>query len=121
MLQAIADAGAPAIFVVIDGRTRWGCSQYIDSPAQGNYAQYIAKEVVRFVETHLRVSHRREDRIIAGHSSGGFGALRIAMQFPKVFGRCVAMSPDSDFEISHRPLAMKPEVVSVPLAHIREL
>jgi S-formylglutathione hydrolase FrmB len=119
MVQSIADKGAPVVFVVIDGRTRWGCSQYIDSPGQGRYATYIAREIVPFVEAHFAVSHDRLDRIIAGHSSGGFGALRVAIQFPSVFGRCIAMSPDSDFEISHRPLAMKPEVVNTPLAQIR--
>jgi pimeloyl-ACP methyl ester carboxylesterase len=94
--------------VVADGRTRWGGSQFINSPATGNYADYVSDEVVRTVEARYRTAPGR--RLIAGHSSGAYGALRLAMEKQKLFAGVVALSPDSDFEATHRGLVSQPNV-----------
>lgn len=95
-------------FVVADGRTRWGGSQFINSPATGNYADYVSDEVVPTVEARYRTAAGR--RFIAGHSSGAYGALRLAMEKQKLFAGVVALSPDSDFEATHRRLVSQPNV-----------
>ena len=56
--------------------------------------------------------------IVAGHSSGGYGALMLAMQRQKTFGAVVALSPDSDFETTHKPLAQAEEVRAVTPAQL---
>ena len=119
--QANADAGTPVLFVVVDGRNRWGGSQYLNSPAQGNYADYICDEVVAQVEARHPAPTNGVRRVIAGHSSGGFGALRLGMARPKLFDAIVALSPDSDFPISHLPPAKAPGIANVPLAEIEKL
>jgi S-formylglutathione hydrolase FrmB len=78
----------------------------LNSTAQGNYADYVADEIVPAVEAQ----HPATKRVIAGHSSGGYGALMLAMAWPKLFGGVVALSPDSDFEVTHRPVVEQPEV-----------
>ena len=90
--------------VVVDCRNRWGGSQYLNSTAQGNYADYVLEEVIPAVETHYGAPVSAAHRLIAGHSSGGFGALRLAMMRPDLFGGIVALSPDTDFEVTHRHL-----------------
>ncbi|MEI6872072.1 MAG: alpha/beta fold hydrolase [Verrucomicrobiota bacterium] len=105
MLQALADAGIPLQVIVVDCRNRWGGSQYINSTAQGNYADYFLDEIVPLVEKRFGAPSSPLGRILAGHSSGGFGALRLAMMRPDAFGAVVALSPDTDFEITHRDLA----------------
>lgn len=111
--QQLADAGMPLRMVVPDCRNRWGGSQYLNSPAQGNYADYILDEVIPLLEKHFGTPATPRDRIIAGHSSGGFGALRLAMMAPERFGSVVALSPDTDFEVTHRPLAEEHVVKSI--------
>jgi S-formylglutathione hydrolase FrmB len=119
--QRIADAAAPVILVIVDGHNRWGGSQYLNSPAQGNYADYVCDEIVATVEAQHSVPAKGVRRIIAGHSSGGFGALRLGMARQRLFDAVIALSPDSDFPTSHMPLVTPASVTNVPLAEINRL
>ncbi|MEI6714258.1 MAG: alpha/beta hydrolase [Verrucomicrobiota bacterium] len=119
VFQQLADQGIALRMVVVDCRNRWGGSQYLNSPAQGNYADYILEDVIPALEKRYGTPVTPRDRIIAGHSSGGFGALRVAMMAPEKFGAIVALSPDSDFEVTHRPLAQADVVSSVTPMQLR--
>ncbi len=103
-LRDLAVEGIHVRLVVVDCRNRWGGSQYLNSSAQGNYADYVLNEVIPSVEKHFGAPPSSQHRLIAGHSSGGFGALRLAMMRPDLFGGVVALSPDTDFEVTHREL-----------------
>ncbi len=116
--QKIADEIAPMIVVVVDGHTRWGGSQYLNSAAQGNYADYICDEIVGTVEARHPAPAKGVRRIIAGHSSGGFGALRLGMERQKLFDGVIALSPDCDFPVSHLPLVKIASVTNASLAEI---
>jgi S-formylglutathione hydrolase FrmB len=111
--EELVQAGMPVVIVVVDGKTRWGGSQYLNSTAQGRYADCICDEIVPLVERRYRIAPGATNRIIAGHSSGGYGALRLGMMRPRLFGGVVALSPDSYFEISHRFLVTKPAVTNL--------
>lgn len=119
--QKLADQVGPMLFVVVDGRTRWGGSQYLDSPAQGNYATYVCDNVVRAVESRYPAPLNGVRRIIAGHSSGGFGALRLGMAEHKLFDGVIALSPDSDFPVTHLPLVKLRGVTNAPWSEIKLL
>ena len=119
--EELAAAGNPVVIAIVDAKTRWGGSQYLNSPAQGNYADYICDEIVPLVERRYRIAPGVTNRVIAGHSSGGFGALRLGMMRPRLFGGVVALSPDSYFEISHRYLATKPSVTNFWLTDFKAL
>lgn len=97
-----------ARIVVVDGRTRWGGSQFLNSTATGRYADYVSEEVVPTVEARYTIAPGR--RLIAGHSSGAYGALLLTMRKQKQFAGVVALSPDSDFEATHRALVSQPAV-----------
>jgi len=117
--QKLADEVTPLVLVVVDGRNRWGGSQYLNSPAQGNYADYVCDEIVSRVESRYGITTNRPQRVIAGHSSGGFGALRLGMLRPDLFDGVIALSPDSDFPFTHLPLVKMPGVTNASLAQIQ--
>jgi enterochelin esterase family protein len=119
--QKISDEITPMILVVADGKTRWGGSQYLNSAAQGNYEDYVCDEIVSAVESRHPAPTHGVRRIIAGHSSGGFGALRLGSARQKLFDAVIAMSPDSDFATSHLPLVKIAAVSNAPLAEIKKI
>lgn len=93
----------PVILVVVDAFTRLGGSQYIDSIHNGGYATYVACEITAHVDRHYRTLPREGGRGIFGKSSGGFGALYLAMTYPGVFGGIAAHSPDAHFPFAYVP------------------
>lgn len=102
VMDQLAGEGIPCRLVIVDCRNRWGGSQYLNSPAQGNYADYVLDEIIPEMEKRLGAPDSPRQRVVAGHSSGGFGALRLALMRKEAFGAVVALSPDSDFEVTHR-------------------
>lgn len=88
----------PAILVIVDGFTRLGGSQYVNSIHNGNYADYVIREVVGYVDATYRTIPSEGGRAVLGKSSGGFGALHLTMQYPGTFGAFASHSGDSYFE-----------------------
>jgi pimeloyl-ACP methyl ester carboxylesterase len=70
-----------------------GGSFYVNSPVTGNWEDYVAEDVVHYIDSHFRTLPQVESRGITGHSMGGFGALNIAMHRPDVFGAVYSLSP----------------------------
>ncbi|HXJ21967.1 MAG TPA: alpha/beta hydrolase-fold protein, partial [Polyangia bacterium] len=83
--------------------TRWGGAQYLDSPALGNYETHLTREVVPALDQRLRTIASREARAIGGKSSGGFGALVLAMHHPELFSAVASHAGDMAFELSALP------------------
>jgi len=48
---------------------------------------------VAYIDAHYRTLPTRESRGLVGHSMGGYGASRIGMKHPDVFGALYIMSP----------------------------
>jgi enterochelin esterase family protein len=86
------------IVVMPDCMTKYGGSQYVNSSATGNYEDYIIKEMVPFADENFRTIPMPESRCIIGKSSGGYGAMWLAMRHPDIFGLMVSHSGDSAFE-----------------------
>ncbi len=114
-VDALAAKAHPVRMAVVDARSRYGGSQYLNSTATGKYADYVAEEVLDQVKAQYTAA---APLIVAGHSSGGYGALMLAMQRQKTFGAVVALSPDSAFETTHKPLAQAEEVRAVTPAQL---
>ena len=74
----------PVIVVFPDCFTAFG-TQYIRSSAIGNYADYLNLELVPFVDDNFRTKAESAPRFF-GKSSGGYGALTLAMGYPKIWG-----------------------------------
>ncbi len=98
--RAVAAGRAPpAILVMPDCFTRLGGSQYVNSSYLGNYEHHVAKELTAFVDEHYPTIPGR--RAVVGKSSGGFGALHLAMRHPEVFPVAASISGDVHFELCH--------------------
>ncbi|MEO6000164.1 MAG: alpha/beta hydrolase-fold protein [Chitinophagaceae bacterium] len=83
----------PMILVMPDSETSYGGSWYTNSTLTGNWADYIGKDVVSYMDKSFRTINDRNSRGLAGHSMGGYGALKIGMLFPEVFGAVYSLSP----------------------------
>jgi S-formylglutathione hydrolase len=81
------------IFVSANGINEVGGSFYVNSPVTGNWEDFVAEDVVSYVDANFRTLAQPESRGLAGHSMGGFGALNMAMHRPDVFGAVYSMSP----------------------------
>lgn len=90
----IADGTPPFIAVFPDCMTSLGGSQFVNSPAIGNYAQYIAEDLVEHLRKHCSITHIG----LTGRSSGGYGAVRLAMEYPHVFSAVACHAGDMGFE-----------------------
>lgn len=92
----------PLIVVMADCLTRYGGSQYINSPATGRYGDHLVDELVPHIDAHYRTIADREHRVAMGKSSGGYGATILAMRHPDLFGLAVDHSGDKYFELCYR-------------------
>jgi S-formylglutathione hydrolase FrmB len=92
-----------AIVVAPDCFTRWGGAQYLDSFAIGDYETHVVREVVPAIDARFRTIATRGSRAIGGKSSGGFGALVIAMRNPDLFSAVASHAGDMCFELSALP------------------
>jgi len=93
----------PAIVAFPDCFTRWGGSQYVNSAALGPYEDYLCDDLVPFLDGELRTLARRGARGVFGKSSGGYGALRLAMRRGRVFGAAACQSGDMAFAFCYVP------------------
>lgn len=93
----------PAILAFPDCFTRYGGSQYVNSVATGRYEDYLLEELIPFLDGQLRTLPGREHRGVLGYSSGGFGALWLAMRHPDCFSAVASHSGDMAFEFCYWP------------------
>jgi S-formylglutathione hydrolase FrmB len=86
--------GAKEMIVVLpDSKTVHNGSMYSSSVTTGDFENYVAHDVVSYIDAHYRTISNRTSRGLIGHSMGGYGASRIGMKHPEVFGSLYIMSP----------------------------
>ena len=107
MDRVIAAGAPPAILVMPDGSTRYGGSQYINSPATGQYEDHVVQDLVPYIDRTYRTSPGPEHRGVVGKSSGGYGAVVLAMRNPGVFRGVASHSGDMYFEACYKPFFWK--------------
>jgi S-formylglutathione hydrolase FrmB len=90
---AFAQGAQDMIVVLPDSKTVHNGSMYSSSVTTGDFEKYIAHDVVAYIDAHYRTIPKRTSRGLAGHSMGGYGASRIGMKHPEVFGSLYIMSP----------------------------
>ena len=93
----------PALVVFVDAWTKYGGSQFVDSPGTGRYHSYLCDEIVSWVDGHYRTLAAAPHRAITGKSSGGFGAMITPMLRPDLFGALATHSGDTLYEYSYIP------------------
>lgn len=108
LMDSAIRAGAlrPSILVLPNSMTKYFGSFYTNSEVAGNWADFIGKDVVDFIDKNYRTIPHRDSRGLFGHSMGGNGALKLAMLFAERFSAVYAMSPGGlhfadDFRLSN--------------------
>jgi enterochelin esterase-like enzyme len=90
---AFALGSKEMIVVLPDANTVYGGSMYSSSMTTGDFERFIYHDLVSYIDAHYRTIPDRLSRGLVGHSMGGYGAARIAMKHPDVFGSLYIMSP----------------------------
>ena len=87
------DPAHEMIVVTPDAYTLFLGSMYSNSATTGNWEDFIAKELVGYIDSHYRTIARSDSRGLSGHSMGGYGAMRIGMKNPDVFSALYLLNP----------------------------
>jgi pimeloyl-ACP methyl ester carboxylesterase len=90
-------AAAEAVMVGPDCLTLLGGSQYLNSTATGRYEDYVVEEIVPWV----RQRYGTGLTAVLGTSSGGFGAMALALRHPEVFSAFGSIAGDAYFEYTY--------------------
>lgn len=95
LLDRAVSAGqiGKVIFVAVDMATPLGCSWYVNSPATGNWEDFMVRELVPYIDANFRTLANRDSRAIVGDFMGGYGAIRFGMTHPEIFGTVYALHP----------------------------
>ncbi|MBW4891775.1 esterase family protein [Mucilaginibacter sp. HMF5004] len=72
----------------------FGC-MYSNSITTGDWEDFVAKDLVGYIDAHYRTIAKVESRGLAGHSMGGYGTMRIGERHPDVFSGIYLLSPSS--------------------------
>jgi putative tributyrin esterase len=114
-IRPVADSlireGMPeTILVAIDGDDGWYSNWITPTPYEqcaslpreesassycvrsSRYADYIRTDVVAHVDATYRTRASPTGRGLLGNSMGGYGALKLALQFPDIFGGAASLS-----------------------------
>jgi enterochelin esterase-like enzyme len=89
---AAAQGFSSALVVTPSAFTLHKGSMYSNSPTTGDWERFVAEDLVAYIDSHYRTLADRKSRGLAGHSMGGYGALRIGMKRPDVFMSLYIMS-----------------------------
>jgi len=105
---AFAQGAKEMIVVLPDSKTVYGGSMYSSSATTGDFEDYVAHDVVAYIDAHYRTIPNRLSRGLAGHSMGGYGAARIGMKHPDMFGSLYIMNPCCLSPMGSRPANPNP-------------
>ncbi len=86
--------GTPEMIIVLpSSKNVHNGAFYSNSVTTGNFENFIAEELIAYIDTHYRTLARPESRGLVGHSMGGYGASRIGIRRADQYGALYLMSP----------------------------
>ncbi len=80
------------IIVTPNAMTVYGGSNYSSGATTGDWETFISRELVSYVDRRFRTIPKAKARGLAGHSMGGYGAMRIGMRHPETFSSLYILS-----------------------------
>jgi S-formylglutathione hydrolase FrmB len=96
--ELVRDGCPPFVAVMPDVMTRLGGSQYVDSAGIGKYATWLAEELTTWIDGTIGTNGRWG---VVGKSSGGFGAIHLALDHPGRFQAVACHSGDLGFDLCY--------------------
>jgi len=90
----------PIILVIPDGTVPpYLSSVYTNSDLYGNFEDFIAYDLVDFIDSNYRTIPDQKKRSIMGHSTGGYGAMKLALKHPDIFSGIASHSGELDLNM----------------------
>jgi enterochelin esterase-like enzyme len=80
------------ILVMPDVHNRYRGSHYVNSSTTGNWADFITRDLVQYIDTTYRTIPNSNSRGLSGHSMGGRGTFYLAMSYPGIYGAIYGLS-----------------------------
>jgi S-formylglutathione hydrolase len=80
------------IVVMPNCMNAFGGCMYANSAATGYWEDFVADDLVDYIDSHYRTIADRSARGLAGHSMGGYGVWLIGMHRPEVFSALYSLS-----------------------------
>jgi len=97
--RLIASGACPPFIAVLpDVMTTLVGSQFVDSPGIGRYATWLAEELIPAIDAQYPTTGRWA---ACGRSSGGFGALHLAMSHPGRLQAIASNAGDMGFDLAY--------------------
>jgi len=93
IVEKLFSQGLKAVIVNPNFSTKYNINQYINSPAVGNYEDFIIMEIIPY----FREKYRTGKTALFGKSSGGFGSYTLAVRHPDVINGFADHFGDSCF------------------------
>ncbi|WP_018618245.1 alpha/beta hydrolase [Spirosoma luteum] len=81
------------IIVTPNAYNRYFGSMYSNSVTIGNWEDFVAEELVAYMDKNYRTIPQAGSRGLAGHSMGGYGTIRIGQKHPEIFSSLYLLSP----------------------------
>ncbi len=101
--RLIASGELPPIIVAVpDCFTKLGGNQYINSPAIGNWADFLVQEAAPYVEAQFACGGEGR-RGVFGKSSGGYGAIVHGLLYADFWNAVACHSGDMAFDLVFLP------------------
>jgi enterochelin esterase-like enzyme len=87
-------SGTPDMIIVLpSSKNVHNGSFYSNSVTTGNFENFIADELIDYIDKHYRTLAKPESRGLVGHSMGGYGASRIGIRRAERYGALYLMAP----------------------------
>ncbi|MDH3648596.1 MAG: esterase family protein [Saprospiraceae bacterium] len=92
--KAIVEGQSKELIVVMpNAYNRFKGSMYSSSITIGDWESFISEDLVHHIDQRYRTIPELGSRGLAGHSMGGYGAIRLGMKRPDVFSSIYLLSP----------------------------
>lgn len=66
-------------------------SYYSNQKYGYDYLKFVGEELPQICRRFFRISARREDNFVAGLSMGGYGAMKVGLNYPDRFGAAASI------------------------------
>ncbi len=92
-------------------------ASYIKMEYGEDYLTYIGKELPEFLRKILPLSYKREETYISGLSMGGYGAFRVALEYPETFSCAASLSGALDMPMLQESGNSEAHIQKMPLPY----
>jgi enterochelin esterase-like enzyme len=97
--------GTPEMILVLpSSKNVYNGAFYSNSVATGNFENFIADELIDYIDSNYRTLAKPESRGLVGHSMGGYGASRIGIRRAERYGALYLMAPCCQSPVGARGL-----------------